>query len=264
MIIVFLEISILFITFFVGASVGSFMNVVCSRGSWKAALHGRSHCDGCGRALRWYHLIPVVSYLICRARCQKCQIIIPFSYFLVEILLGTLFVLAAIQLPDITLAFTILVASVFLVPMVVSDAVSFDVPEHLSLPFAWLTFGVASAYTFITLSVIPLLVGLGLAAPFFALWYFSKGKAMGLGDAKVALSLGFLIASPILAAVIFLYTFWFGVIAALCFILFSFLQKGGSIAQFRKREIPLLPFMALSFFVVLLGGATPFLILVGL
>ena len=44
-----------------GAVVGSFAGVVRARG-WRGAVRGRSRCEGCRRELRWYELVPVVSY----------------------------------------------------------------------------------------------------------------------------------------------------------------------------------------------------------
>ncbi len=54
-----------------GGAVGSFTGVVASRG-WRASLSGRSHCDGCGRSLSWYELVPLVSFFALRARCRTC------------------------------------------------------------------------------------------------------------------------------------------------------------------------------------------------
>ncbi|MCR4718155.1 MAG: prepilin peptidase, partial [Firmicutes bacterium] len=50
---------IYFAIFMLGASIGSFCNVMLSRSDW---YKGRSHCDSCGYILKWYDLIPVLSY----------------------------------------------------------------------------------------------------------------------------------------------------------------------------------------------------------
>jgi leader peptidase (prepilin peptidase) / N-methyltransferase len=54
-----------------GAAIGSFAGVVAARGL-RGAMAGRSHCDGCGRPLKWYELIPLVSYPALRGRCRTC------------------------------------------------------------------------------------------------------------------------------------------------------------------------------------------------
>ena len=55
-----------------GAAFGSFGGVVTSRGM-RASIAGRSHCEGCGRTLHWYELIPLLSYVALRGRCRTCQ-----------------------------------------------------------------------------------------------------------------------------------------------------------------------------------------------
>ncbi len=68
----------------VGAAVGSFAGVVASRG-WQASLGGRSHCDGCGRTLAWFELIPLVSYPALRGRCRTCAATIGWGPLLWEV-----------------------------------------------------------------------------------------------------------------------------------------------------------------------------------
>jgi leader peptidase (prepilin peptidase)/N-methyltransferase len=63
---------------FAGATVGSYSGVVAGRG-WRGSLSGRSVCDGCGHALRWWELLPVGSYLALRGRCSRCASRIPPS-----------------------------------------------------------------------------------------------------------------------------------------------------------------------------------------
>jgi leader peptidase (prepilin peptidase)/N-methyltransferase len=55
-----------------GAAVGSFAGVVASRGL-RNSLGGRSRCDGCGRTLEWFELVPLLSYVSLRGRCRTCR-----------------------------------------------------------------------------------------------------------------------------------------------------------------------------------------------
>jgi leader peptidase (prepilin peptidase)/N-methyltransferase len=71
-----------------GAMIGSFLNVCILR--WGAepkqsVVHPRSRCPRCGRALAWYDNIPVLSWLILRARCRGCGEPISVQYPLVEL-----------------------------------------------------------------------------------------------------------------------------------------------------------------------------------
>jgi len=59
--------------FVLGAIVGSFLNVVGLR--WdKKNFDGRSHCPNCFKMLRWFELVPVLSFLIQKGRCRNCGI----------------------------------------------------------------------------------------------------------------------------------------------------------------------------------------------
>ena len=66
------------ILFVFGLAIGSFLNVVILRYDGEKflfdakALGGRSHCMHCGKTLRWFELVPVVSFLVQGGRCRHC------------------------------------------------------------------------------------------------------------------------------------------------------------------------------------------------
>ncbi|HET6427519.1 MAG TPA: A24 family peptidase [Phycisphaerae bacterium] len=74
-----------------GACVGSFLNVVVYRmpRGMSIAWPG-SHCPRCGVAIRWYDNIPIVSWLLLRARCRSCKGPISPRYLLIELLTAVL------------------------------------------------------------------------------------------------------------------------------------------------------------------------------
>lgn len=83
---------LLFIT---GAVFGSFFTVVGSRIPLKKSIiKPRSHCENCNHYLKWYELIPIISYLIQKGRCSVCKTKISLIYPLIEILCGTLFLIS--------------------------------------------------------------------------------------------------------------------------------------------------------------------------
>jgi leader peptidase (prepilin peptidase) / N-methyltransferase len=67
-----------------GAAAGSYAGVVATRG-WRRSLSGRSVCDGCGRELRGWELVPVVSWVALRGRCARCRARIPVSLLVWEL-----------------------------------------------------------------------------------------------------------------------------------------------------------------------------------
>lgn len=56
-----------------GACWGSFLNVIAVRGLADASLFDRSRCPSCSRVLRWWELIPVISWIMLRGRCATCH-----------------------------------------------------------------------------------------------------------------------------------------------------------------------------------------------
>ena len=68
-----------------GANVGSFLNVVAYRvPQGMSVVFGGSHCPICGRAIRPWHNLPVVGWLMLGGRCRDCLVPIPVRYPLVE------------------------------------------------------------------------------------------------------------------------------------------------------------------------------------
>ena len=81
---------------FLGASLGSFLNVVALRSisgkSWSGGE--RSVCAACGTVLEWMDLVPIASWCLLRGRCRHCGEKISVRYFAVEIISGFLTLLA--------------------------------------------------------------------------------------------------------------------------------------------------------------------------
>lgn len=77
-----------------GTCVGSFLNVcICRIPHGESVVRPRSRCPRCGRGIAWYDNIPVLSYMLLRARCRHCDVRISPRYVIVEVLTGVLFLL---------------------------------------------------------------------------------------------------------------------------------------------------------------------------
>jgi len=75
-----------------GCCIGSFLNVVIYRlPREKSLVHPGSACPHCGKPIRFYDNIPLLSWLILRARCRNCKAPISPRYFVVELLTGCAF-----------------------------------------------------------------------------------------------------------------------------------------------------------------------------
>jgi leader peptidase (prepilin peptidase)/N-methyltransferase len=78
--------------FMFGCCIGSFLNVVIYRvPREKSLVHPGSACPHCDRPIRFYDNIPLLSWLILRAKCRHCKAPISPRYFVVELLTGTMF-----------------------------------------------------------------------------------------------------------------------------------------------------------------------------
>jgi leader peptidase (prepilin peptidase)/N-methyltransferase len=71
--------------FALGACIGSFLNVVIYRlPRGESIVFPGSHCPACGRPIRWYDNIPLLSWLLLKARCRACKAPISPRYLVVE------------------------------------------------------------------------------------------------------------------------------------------------------------------------------------
>jgi prepilin signal peptidase PulO-like enzyme (type II secretory pathway) len=250
---------ILTIIFFIlGLIIGSFLNVVVFRFNTERSFGGRSGCMTCQNKLCWYELIPLISFFALKGRCRNCKAKISIQYPIVELISGLIFAGIFLKFQDIfyinTLVFSIsyaYYATMFSVLLIVAvyDFKHKIIPDTFSLVFGIITFiglfffANYGFYPHIP-SVLEFLSGIFLALPFAFLWLISKGTWMGLGDAKLALGLGWLLGfSRLLSGVVV--AFWSGAIIG--FILVVFSKKYGI-----KSEIPFAPFLVLGVLIAFL------------
>lgn len=82
----------LIVFFIFGSIMGSFYHALATRlSNGLSIVKPASHCDKCKHTLKWYELIPIISYLIQGGKCRKCKTKMPISYLLMEICTGILF-----------------------------------------------------------------------------------------------------------------------------------------------------------------------------
>lgn len=222
--------------FLLGLIVGSFLNVLGIRFNSGSTLGGRSFCVVCRKSLHWWELVPVISFVGLRGKCSECKTKISWQYPIVELWTGLIF--ATVPL------LTIPVFCIFVV-ITIYDFRHKIIPDTL-------------VYSAILLSVLFRAYSGGnlfdwLAGPilfiFFAsVWFLSKGRAMGFGDAKLALAIGLLLGAP-MGFSAFVLAFWIGTVITLSFMLLARLKvalfkKGKKLTM--KSEIPFAPFLIIG------------------
>ena len=75
--------------FLLGLLFGSFLNVCISRlPAHQSISKPRSHCPHCLAPIRWYNNIPLLSWILLRAKCRNCKQPISWRYPAVEIAFG--------------------------------------------------------------------------------------------------------------------------------------------------------------------------------
>lgn len=247
-----------------GAIIGSFLNVVILRFNTGRGLHGRSMCFTCDRHLKWYELVPVLSYVIQRGKCRTCESRVSSQYPIVEASTAVVFALVAqkilspflgaYSLADILYLLVSLFVFSVLVVIFVYDLYHKIIPDLFAIMF-----GVAGLASLVILHqsallsfpyFLDLLAGPLLALPFYLLWKVSGGRWIGLGDAKLVVGIGwFLGLSGGLSAIAI--GFWVGAIVSVALLFFpQFLPKKHRLTW--KSEVPFGPFLILGTLVIFL------------
>ncbi len=257
-----------------GLIVGSFLNVVILRHGART-LGGRSGCMSCGSQLRWYEMLPVLSWIALRGRCRTCRVWISAQYPLVEVITAASFVFIGIAPIELYLKALCLIVSALLVIIAVYDIRHTIIPDEWAYAFAFIAF-IISMIGYANSPdgnlVLALFAGPFTAFPLFALWAASHGRWMGLGDPKLALGIGWLLGVPLGLYAVF-YAFIIGAIISVCILLpFDYIRHvlgitrlGGVQSGFTmKSEVPFGPFLiascALLWWASTYGVSLPFLI----
>ncbi len=250
---------LIFFVFLFGIIIGSFLNVVIYRFNTGMGVDGRSMCFSCSKTLQWYELIPVVSFLVLRGKCSSCKSKISWQYPLVESFTGGMFVAVFLKYQHLLekdlssfvylFLFTISIFIIYTI-IFVYDLKHKIIPDSLS--------GIAALVTFIGLFIsttgglhiaLPtfshLLAGPALATPFALLWLISRGRWMGLGDAKLAISMGwFLGLMQGITSVMF--AFWIGAIVGVLMVGVQRVLSAKGSHLTMKSEIPFAPFLIIG------------------
>lgn len=117
-----MEILYIVLSIMFGLCIGSFLNVCIYRiPREESIVFPGSHCMKCGYELKWYDLIPVVSYISLRGKCRKCGDRISIQYPIVELLNAVIYLIIYLEYGYSldTLKFMVLVS--FLIVIAVID-----------------------------------------------------------------------------------------------------------------------------------------------
>lgn len=260
-----------------GLLVGSFLNVVINRlpvmmeREWKrecrALLAGEqapsaadeepfnlvrpgSACPQCGAPIRAWQNIPVLSWLLLRGRCDKCDKAISWQYPLVELASAALIGLAAWQFGPTALALAVFLFTWALLAASIIDLKTQLLPDMFTLPLLWLglLLPILLPDYHLTLEEAVLGAVFGYLALWSVYWLFRliTGKeGMGFGDFKLLAALGAWLGWQMLPLVILLSALAGSVIGIAMILL---------LRHDRRIPIPFGPYLAIAGLVALYLG----------
>ena len=214
-----------------------------------SVVRPRSRCPACGHVITCYENLPVVSWLVLRARCSACKAPISARYPLVELATALVFGAVAWRHGAQPLALLWCAFAATLLALALIDWDTTLLPDALTLPLLW--GGLVAAALGWT---IPLPAALwGAVAGYLSLWLvyqlfkLATGKeGMGHGDFKLLAALGAWLGWPMLVPIIL-------AASALGAAVGIAMKLGGTLRE--GRYVPFGPFLAGAGVAVMLIGA---------
>ena len=259
----------------VGLIVGSFLNVVIYRlpvmmeREWKTECRlildidnpepsskqqtfnlatPNSRCQNCDAAIKPWHNIPVISYLLLKGRCANCATSISWRYPTIEACTAILSVIIAWQLGATPQAIAALVFTWCLISLTMIDADHQLLPDQITLPLLWGGLLLNSFGLFV-----PLYDAVwGAIGGYLSLWGVYWGfklltgkEGMGYGDFKLLAALGAWMGWQSLLVIILLSSLVGAIVGSIILV---------SSKQGRNTAIPFGPYLAAAGWIALLWG----------
>jgi len=232
-----------------GLILGSFLNVVIYRfPKGLSVAYPGSHCPSCGKPIRFYDNIPLISYLLLKGHCRRCGSPIPWRYPFVEALTALCLVVLFLRYGYSENFIVFGVSMLFLIPITVIDVQTGLILNKLTIPGFILGILLILGLQIETWkeALFGALAGggiMGLIACAGKILF--RKESLGMGDVKLLVMLGVYVGFPAVGICLF-----FGILAAGIFVF------GGLI--FKKLRfgniIPFGPFIAIGTIVYLMWG----------
>ena len=191
-----MDLPILILLFLLGLCVGSFCNVLIYRlPKEEEFVRTPSHCMTCGHELKWYELIPLLSWLIQKGKCRACGVKLSPQYPIVEAVNGVMWLLTGILFRGdwLTVALYCGLFSMLLVGSII-DWRMFIIPNGINLVIFLL--GVVRLATDLGNWLFYLIGMLGVSLVFLLLHILTGGNGLGMGDVKLVAAAGLLLGWP--------------------------------------------------------------------
>ncbi|MDR1615225.1 MAG: prepilin peptidase [Campylobacteraceae bacterium] len=225
----------IYLTIF-GLLFGSFLNVLILRiPKNESVVFPSSHCVNCNTPLKWYHNIPLLSWIFLGGKCAYCKDKISIQYPLVEFITVVLFLICALKEETLYSALAMGLVFALLLALSLVDLRYKAVPDILSIPALILAFvhpDILSRFEY------ALLFAGGFALLRIFITAIIKREAMGEADIIIAAIIGAMLGIPLGLVAIYLS-------ALFALPAFLFVSKKGF-------ELPFIPFLSIGLFIAYL------------
>ena len=239
----------LIIFFIFGSIMGSFYHVIATRlSTGKSIMFPQSHCEKCNHELKWYELIPIISYLIQGGKCRNCKEKLPISYLMIELCTGILFAVCYHKFGFTIELLTSLIFVSSLIIIIISDI------EYMIILDEVLIFSVTAIIIIDLISIgvydtcLRILAGVGAFITMLLIKKIGdiafKQESLGGGDIKLMFLIGLVIGYPMSVCNIFFATF-----IAFPIALILLIAKKDNI-------IPFGPFLSMAAIILYIWGLT--------
>jgi leader peptidase (prepilin peptidase)/N-methyltransferase len=226
------ELSIAIFVFIFGILIGSFLNVVIYRiPKGESIVFPASKCQSCQTPLKWYHNIPIFSWLFLRGKCGFCSEKISAQYPLIELTTGLIAVSIFYKLGLVWYMPIVFIVFALLLALVMIDFKYMAIPDNINL--LALALAIINPWAIDSIQNALMAAG-GLALLRYYLSFFLNKEAMGEGDIIVAGTMGALLGFPLFFYALF--------IAAILAMVPSLMAK--------DKAVPFVPFLAMGTFIV--------------
>jgi prepilin signal peptidase PulO-like enzyme (type II secretory pathway) len=235
------------ILFILGTVFASFLNALMYRIEkgypLKKMLLTRSHCENCKKELSWYELIPLLSYVFQKGKCNSCNEKINIYYPISELFLGVGFVVIYFNLPNpVFFLFVLLI----LFSLSYTDYISMSIPQGLT------NFLVALGIIYFLLNYngyTSIIYFLFIVAFYFLATLFKKNlkDSIGFGDFLLFFFLSLVMSADQYFSFLMIFAYTSGIFALLLV-----LKDRKNL----KTYIPLVPIITIAFVLTPIFGDT--------
>ncbi|MBL0686726.1 MAG: prepilin peptidase [Sulfurospirillum sp.] len=217
----------------IGVIIGSFLNVIILRVPKNENISlPASHCMTCQKPLKWYHNIPIFSWILLGGKCAFCKEKISIQYIIIEFLTACMFISIALRIDSVSEAFIYSILFSMLLALSVIDLKYKAVPDCISIPTLFVSFLVGDFFN--SFSSALFLIG-GFTLLRFVVSWIIKKDAMGEADIIIAGIIGATVGVELGLIAIY-------ISALMALIVFFILSK-------KEYELPFIPFLAFGLYI---------------